>query len=472
MKLRLLTLLGMLTLLAYPVAAAPAVINCVKHPEHCLTPIVAPTQTPAPADTALPAPTKHAHPTPTAPSGDPTLPSPAPGQAQGSAYPGAPLCASHSNATYHSLWNSALGCHYDHEHGADPFTAQVAAAFPGFDLYALLGNVQIGHTNPSSPMENTHKHGGFKWQVQTHTPHGCETGFESAQTGVSAAAIQYHAFGDYAVEFEARVHSTMALLRQCRPGDPTDYGYVYVVRHQDYGQRVVPYQGRVMAYPDSFNPPYASGLGPYFTLDCFGTGILNRNGNVACRDSLGYTVSRRLNANSIWTSKGGRTGAQGLFNLLFRVRDNYQLLDSADLVHPFTFGWLCSSDAGRTYNPAACRYNNTTTSVHEVAGVIPTAWDGLAHFDTDPRPGRITGEGYVTLAGALNLGCTAPGTDCFPLKLVGAFTGSYGTLLIDSKENQFLPSAQPERDLYFCGGVLCTEESLGAVPSGWVGPSN
>ena len=34
------------------------------------------------------------------------------------------------------------GCHYDHEHGQNPFTPEVAATFPGFDLRALLGGVR------------------------------------------------------------------------------------------------------------------------------------------------------------------------------------------------------------------------------------------------------------------------------------------------------------------------------------------
>src|SRR5688572_21600147 len=75
-------------------------------------------------------------------------------------YPDAPLCAdsgaAHDNSLFHTLWDDIRGCHYDHEHGQNPFTPEVAAAFPGLDLQALIGGVGVGHTNPSSPMENTH----------------------------------------------------------------------------------------------------------------------------------------------------------------------------------------------------------------------------------------------------------------------------------------------------------------------------
>jgi hypothetical protein len=70
-----------------------------------------------------------------------------------SSVPDVPLCPTHDPTQWHGLWDTARGCHYGHEHGQNPFTPEVAAAFPGFDLLSLLGHVQIGHTNPSSPME-------------------------------------------------------------------------------------------------------------------------------------------------------------------------------------------------------------------------------------------------------------------------------------------------------------------------------
>src|SRR5215211_7556544 len=68
-------------------------------------------------------------------------------------YPEAPLCPdsveAHDNSLFHTLWDSTRDCHYDHEHGQNPFTSEVAATFPGFDLITLLGGVGVGHTNPS-----------------------------------------------------------------------------------------------------------------------------------------------------------------------------------------------------------------------------------------------------------------------------------------------------------------------------------
>lgn len=378
-------------------------------------------------------------------------------------YVGAPACATHDNSTYHTLWNGALGCHYDHEHGQDPYTAQVAAAFPGFDLRALNCGVEIGHCNPSSPMENTMKHGGMKFQVDTSAPNGCAVGFEGGTVAVDAYAIQYHAFGPPEIELEARIHSAAFLVRQCQPGNPNDKGYVYVVQHVDYGQMVIPYQGIVAPYPNRPNPAYDSALAPYWSNDCVGPVI-------QCRSSLQFIRDRNLNVNAVVTSKSGfRTGATEVIALLWRYRDGYQVFDFNDQVHPFTYRWICGDVS---YVAVGCRWNNSTTTIHELQLHIPGAWDNLPGFDSDPRVGRITASGYTALDGSLNVTCTAPGPGCFPIVMQGAFVGFTSSEVSVNKVSNPTTVDTPERDIYFCGGVVCSETSPGAVPSGWIGDSN
>ena len=388
--------------------------------------------------------------------------------------PDVPLCPTHDPSKWHGLWDQASGCHYDHEHGESPFTADVAAAFPGFNLTELLGGVGIGHTNPSSPMENTQKHGGFKWQVDLAAPQGCNTGFEDGTIAVNAYAIQFHAFGRQDIEHESRNHSSTALLRFCKPDNPGDVGYMYVVQLQEYGERALPYQGMTLQYPDNFSPQWYAAFGPYFTTECFGSDFMADIPEVGpklidCRP----TFDDSSNNLTIWASKktgnGPRPDGSDLFNMVFRGRDNYQRLDGADLVHPFTWMFVCG---GTTYNPVGCRYNNSTMTIHQVAGDIPAAWDGLAGFDTDPRPGRITAQGFVTRFGDLNPACTMAGGDCYPIKLVSAFVGRYSSELSVEKVSNPTPADTPERDIYFCAGVPCTETSPGAVPSGWIGSEN
>jgi hypothetical protein len=430
------------------------------------------TQPPSPLPSLTIPPRAKASPTKAASLGNP-LSTQEPGLMGIAPYPDAPLCSdsgdAHDNSLFHTLWDPIRGCHYDHEHGENPFTAEVAAAFPGFDLKELLGGVEVGHTDPSSSTENTKKHGGFKWQVDLNAPQGCAVGFEGGDVAVDAYAIQYHTFGPESVEFEARRHSSSALMRQCKPGNPEDKGYIYVVQLEDFGQRVSPYQGTVLPYPDSPSPAYKSSFGPYFTADCVGAGM------PGCRTSVAEIMSSNSNANSIWTSKptgsGPRPETSQLFRFLFRVRDTYQVFDSTDQEHPFTWLFVCG---GAVYDPAGCRYNNSTTTIHEIAGNIPASWDGLAGFDTDPRPGRITAQGFVTKHGDRNPICVAanPDLDCYPIKMVGAFVGYYSSELSAGKVSNPTPEDTPERDIYFCNGVPCSETSPGAVPSGWIGPNN
>ena len=462
-------------------AGAPAMESVLAQPTKV------PRDTPLPSITAtLPSGTPLPGITPS-PSGTPThTHTPAPGKTEtsltpqpsltggpvgDSPYPGAPLCpdsgGAHDNRRFHTLWDSERLCHYDHEHGQNPFTSEVEEAFPGFDLMDLLGGVGIGHTNPSGPMENTHKHGGFKWNVQLTHPQGCQ-GYEGSTNGVSGSVIQYHNFGDYSVELDGPVHSTVALLRQCNAADSEDEGYIYTVQFQSYGQVVVPYQGTVFSYPHYSVPAYDSGSGPYLSVNCIGP-------VTQCRQNL--SVAQRNVSASNWTSKptgrGGRPESSTLFRILFRVTDAYQNVDWNDRTYPFTFLWLCTSDGGRAYNPAGCRYNNSTSQVHEISGEIPAAWDNLPGFDTDREVGRITAEGYTTRFGQRNPACRAPGADCHPLKLVRAFVGTYGSVLVftRNKGTNVVPF-QPERDIYFCGGRVCREGDSGAVPSGWIGPNN
>jgi len=412
-----------------------------------------PTDTPTPSETPteMSTPTETLTPTSTPESIDPFV--------------NAPLCSSHDNSTFHRLWNYQLGCHYDHEHGDNPFTSQVSAAFPNFDLKALLGNVEIGHLNLTSSMENTMKHGGFKWQVDLNVP--CEQ-FESASNCVTQSVVQYHAFGNYEMEMETRNHSTASLVKICKLSDNSDCGYLFTIQHQEYGQRITPYQGTVIPYPNNPDPSYASQFGQYFSIDCVHPTI------VGCRPSRQYVVDRGLNSNSIWTSKPTgtvpfvRPDGSTLFKLLFRIRDVYRLFDRSDMEYPFTFVWICSSDNGLTYNPIGCRYNNSTSRVHEIAGTIPSQWDSL----DGTMDGHVTYEGFTTRFGTLNLDCLEPGIDCHPVKMVNVPIGTYGGALPGSKISNPNYISNPSRNVWFCGTSVCSETSADSVPSNWIGENN
>ncbi len=401
-------------------------------------------------------------------------------------FPSALLCpdsgSAHDVTLFHTIWDSERGCHYDHEHGTNPFTPEVAALFPGYNLRALLCNTEINHCNPSSGMENTHKHGGWKWDVMLANPHGCVAGFEGAAYCIKAAVLGYHAFGNYAVEMQARQHSAVYLLLVCNPANPSDCGTIFMGNLEDYGQRVVPYQTTVFytvaqgctvdnACPVNPAPAYAAASGPYNTIDCIFPGL------PGCRTGIAQIINSNLNTASKWTSKltgtGIRPPGNRLADLLFDVRDTYQVLDSRDLTYPFTFAWVCSpSNNGLTYNPVGCTHTNAATAVHEVNGFIPASLDNLAGFDTNPTIGRITTNSFVDEFGNPALECTVVGGSCYPIKMTNMFVGKYGDYLSLNKISILNKENTPSRNIFFCGLVVCKEGDAGSVPSGWFGPEN
>lgn len=443
--------------------------KATKTPTPNVTATRTPTRTVTPTRTATLIPTDTATPGPSETPTETGIPSDTPTPTATSVlgnftpYPSALSCLNHSVNEFHTLWNPEFGCHYTHEHGQDPYTAAVAAAFPGFDLRALNCGFEVGHCVPSSPMENTMKHGGMKFQVDTSAPQGCAVGFEGGTVAVDAYAVQFHDFGRADIELEARVHSVAALLRQCQLANPADKGYVYTVAHVDYGQRVIPYQGIVAPYPNSPVPSYDSALGPYWSADCVGA-------VPQCRASLQFIKDRNLNNNSVVTSKSGfRVGATQVLAILWRIRDNYQVFDWPDQVHPFTWRFICGDTV---YIPAGCRWNNSTATIHEIQMQIPVAWDNLPGFDTDPRFGRIDADAWLDVHGDINDACSEDGPDCFKIVMRDAFVGFTSSEVSVNKVSNPTPIDTPERDIYFLNGQVVSETTPGAVPSGWILDSN
>lgn len=384
------------------------------------------------------------------------------------AYPDAPPCPTHDPTIWHALWDSEYGCHFNHEHGADPFTPLVANIFARLsDLHELLCGLEISHCVPSSPMENTMKHTGHKWQV-SRNPNGCFpfAGMQANVTiGVDFMAMQYHNFSPYykgaaMPELDSRTHSMVGAFRQCKQSNPNDFGYMWIEQLQDFGPILKHYQGPRLNYPQ--NPDfYAVHLAPYIAGHCiFGDG---------CRTSLAQAQAN--NSNCIWTSDPDNVAGSKLFAMLFRCKDSSQMVDGRDTTYPYTAYWLCTADGGLTFKQEGCKNNSSTSTIHEITGVIPSSWDN-DEDDSDPRVGRITATFYVTRFGERNPACTTYSLDCQRIVLVEAFVGKYGAQWIDGKIPQFSDEAQPDRDICFLNNVAVPCSTSGSIPSGWIGAEN
>lgn len=97
-------------------------------------------------------------------------------------YPEAPLCAEHYNNVYHGLFDSILGCHYDHTHGDNP---HLVDDIFGTDIYSYIeGEVSYPWHTPGENEEIKHK--SYFWIVERDLP--CFSQFSNG------CIIHYRAF--------------------------------------------------------------------------------------------------------------------------------------------------------------------------------------------------------------------------------------------------------------------------------------
>lgn len=183
----------------------------------------APTNTPQPDPTNTPtiAPTASIEPTST-----PTQ------TAEIEPYPEAPLCPTHDDRTYHGLWDSERGCHYDHTHGDNPHDLDYRL---GTEIYGLMGG-EISYpwqtVNADGYLENDLKHAGYIWHVRDNIP--CPTS-DPCITAFRALAHQ-HTIADASVRFHSYVFE----------GQTSDGGYFLLSGWMDFGDLHAPEGNRVV----------------------------------------------------------------------------------------------------------------------------------------------------------------------------------------------------------------------------------
>lgn len=371
----------------------------------------------------------------------------------------APLCTDlHDNSLFHTLWDGARDCHYDHEHGQMDFNA--AAEFFGVDLQQFTGQ-EISYPwqtiGPTGCLENDCKHEGYKWTFQTSNEDPCVAG-EIGPNGTDGFAVEFHARGN-GHEHLTRVHSSFIAVTVCNPQGQR--GVLVTGGWQDYGQRVSSYQSEdILALSGQPDPAYRGLLSPYLSLDCY-----DDTGNQA--DDCG---TKFIHSGATWVS---RPQAREMIDcchkvaqLLFRSRDPHQWVNGSSrfLLDAQTFRWVCGVE---TYNPVGCRGNNTTVRIHQVFGDVPEAWDSL----DGAVDGLVTWQGYTDRWGNVVEGCEQAGLDCVPIYLQNVPVGGFSSTF-DNEVPASSPEALPERDIYFCSSLPCTEGDFGAVSSGWIGAEN
>lgn len=347
------------------------------------TPIPVPTPTPAPSPTPVPSPT------------------PIPGPP----FANAPACPPevHNNREFHTLWNSEIGCHYDHHHGDDPRELDDVL---GDDVFEKMGG-EISYpwqTFSTVGYENDLKHAGYFWHARKDIPctgsGPCITAFRTLvhqhPTGRDAT-VRYHSY-----VFEAKT---------------SDDGYLMLGGWVDFGDLHSP-EGNV---------------------------ILNVIGNHDSRAGNGAGRHKQHSPNSgsiIWYGASqvrvDENYPRGFVTLSSTIQDSWDVTDPSD---PAKFDdYVCHNRvaAGR------CRSNATTLRPHLIAinmirdfnAVIDTNGDGRSDYSGyADRYGRPVASGTV---------CSSYSVDCAPMILRNLKTGqNYPTA------NSHTANSFREYDIYF-----------------------
>lgn len=342
-------------------------------------------------------------------------------------YPGAPLCPeeAHDSEAYHGLWNSDLGCHYDHTHNAPPFALNT--------IFGPVGQPYGGQTISypwQTPGENEYKHTGYKWEYASLG--SCLTN-EPDDNCVTAFRLQFHVVGQFGANF--RTHSFWLEGRVC---DQTGQqcGTIKTGGWSDFGILCVPYKGDHVPLPgmDPPNPPTLA------------------NGEVDCevppyRGHVDHQVAleRGKDISYTWNSSS-RYGYNNIVEYDFQSRDDF---GGINVNEPAELSFVCPG--------FRCDSNHSTMLVYEIIVDIPAA------LDTD-GDGFVTYSGYSDRYGSVLDGdCSPLDIDCVPLEIENVPVGvaSYRVpLRPDTPHNEY--------DVYFCGGTVCGPDDPGATPAGWI----
>lgn len=324
------------------------------------------------------------------------------------------LCPSHDATAWHALVDTVRNCFYDHEHGDNPHLGDAVFGAP----FAQT----ISYPWATSGMENTHKHGGYKYAVRLNIPCGLNTNRDGIPTPncITDARIEYH-FVSHALDALARYHSYYAEYRVCQGPAWTQCGILRIGGWADLGVMNAPYAGARVYRPGgtidfgmgSIYGGANSDITMSFSADTPDLDVIAPVGALPCCDepyaSIGSTT-QPLNAAHLllWSLEnlgGTNTGHNPWARFLVRSFDIWGGIDPANPNVPL---WFCRD--------GSCDANGSLRALNELSVLVPAAWD--------------TGGGFVDKAGYTNrfgqevTGCTATGLDCVPFSLAHVPTGA------------------------------------------------
>jgi hypothetical protein len=315
--------------------------------------------------------------------------------------PDASACATHDPHAYHTLWNSALHCHYSHEHKDNPH--EVDDIF-GTQFYEWAGGeisypwqtfagAHDHYPAPPAPgvYENELKHIGYSWMVRRNL--NCPS-----EPCITDFRVQIHSLMG-PVDAVIRFHSYWAEVRVRHSGG--QYGIIRRGGWMDFGHLEV--NGEHVPLP----------------------------GDPATED----TGSRRLHGDTPYATWYG-TNRNDFIGVAVLTADAWAPVDAADPAH---MGFFCPD--------FRCPQNYSTLEAHVVAvrtqryGRNNNYLDG-SPIDTDLRTNYVAAAGYTDRYGNVVTNCSEPGLDCIPYEIINMPVLAFLQYRGDAREYDLSPPNQ------------------------------
>ncbi|MFZ1721398.1 MAG: hypothetical protein WAU07_02730 [Microgenomates group bacterium] len=367
-------------------------------------------------------------PTPTA-TPPVSKPSPTPqGSGQGSNGPGgsspqpnAPKCSeeNHDPTVWHGLWNSELGCHYDHEHKMNPhdfddvFGTEIyewAGGEISYPWQTYAGASDSFETYQSGTCtENTCKHEGYKWlgYKDRTTSENISGALLLGSHAITDARVQYHQIGGEIGAF-TRFHSVWLEARACYEGNISDEtcGLYRGGGWLDFGRLNYPRRGDYLPLPgdpEEFADTPAE-LAPY-RIHATGQNSLDSwqsEGNI-----YNYLPSDPMGRNRI------RVG-HGIHFLQGESSGEITLSNIGTTLHTGMTDSMHFWCLDPVTNQFTCTNNNSAAALFRTWVQIPTEFDGSQYDEDGSQNGYVTFNLYTNRYGDVTGGCTEVGLDCIP----------------------------------------------------------
>jgi hypothetical protein len=312
---------------------------------------------------------------------------------------GVEVCTDHDKTVWHPLVKrdaaGAITCTYTHEHHDDPSTAD--------DIFGPVGSWYGGTQSISYPwqtsgaagLENDAKHEGYKWYVAKdinlpcapHQYNGCIIGYRAqvhAMGSASDAIVRFHSFNE---EVLVEMNGQRGIFRL---GGHMDTGHLAMSVNGGGGLHVCP------ALPD--NPPtFNCNSGPFRETGSANVPAPYKNHNQYFTPWYAAPLGPQL---EMW----GPVDYTNPSNQLF-------------------------------YGPGGQPMNNSRGRIGDM-NVITTYSYLNPYRDAS---GKVTFSGYTNRARQLAPGCTAIGSDCFPVKYEAVPNGSFMKTAERNSAGQILP---------------------------------